>query len=234
MKSSRLLLPALAWLLCLALAQAKDSSLPSQAKALSALKLSGFTEPPVQIPATVVDVGILSYVPYSSFRVGTDRELNIYGDASAPACVEIGLYRSLLNSEEEKRRCVSFVKRIFPSFDPRSIRLSGGKFMTGGLVVEITPPEATDSYGAWWISIYSLALIHDAAGTSASVSIVSVAKNEAVSSGVWTESEISLARNSPTSSRESKKSERVYDRDVTIKAYTRKNGTFVPAHTRSK
>src|SRR5687768_9260968 len=83
--------------------QAKHPELPTHDQAVAALA-SLFVETPKQIPATVVDVGQLKFIPYLSFRVGEDRELNVYGDPAAPACVEIGLYRSLLLLDREKER----------------------------------------------------------------------------------------------------------------------------------
>jgi len=50
-----------------------------------------------QIPATVIDAGVFKSVPYLSFSISGNYELNVYGDPDAPAAVEIGLYRGLLN-----------------------------------------------------------------------------------------------------------------------------------------
>jgi hypothetical protein len=47
-----------------------------------------------QIPATVVDKGVMRNVPYLSFQSG-DYELNVYGDPDNPAGVEIGIHRRL-------------------------------------------------------------------------------------------------------------------------------------------
>ncbi len=46
----------------------------------------------VEIPATVIDVRDFKNVPYKSFRVNNDIELNIYGDPENPAGVELGIY----------------------------------------------------------------------------------------------------------------------------------------------
>ena len=46
----------------------------------------------VEIPATVIDVADFKNVPYKSFRVNEDVELNIYGDPENPAGVELGIY----------------------------------------------------------------------------------------------------------------------------------------------
>lgn len=203
---------------------AKDPKLPSLERALSGLPTAGFTDAPVQIPATVVEDGILRYVPYVSFRIGSDRELNVYGDLTAPACVEFGLYRTLLNSEEERRRCISYLSQIFPEVDFSGVRLTGGKLLTGGIVVEVTPPDAADAYGGWWISAYSLPLIHAAAGTTASVSVVSYSRDDAALATDWSVSDLDSARQTASGH-----GGRVY-----VKAYTRKDGTYVRGHTRSK
>lgn len=204
--------------------RAADPLLPSLQKSLAALADSGFKETPRQIPATVIDVGRLSYVPYSSFQVGDDRELNIYGDPEAPACVEIGLYRKLLSSDDEKQRCVAYLRRIFPTMNPSGLPLTAGKMVKGGVVIEVTPPDAPDAYGGWWISIYNLPLVHAAAGTSASVSVVSVTHTEAAAVGEWSASDLGYAKPSSGGS-----SGRVY-----VKSYFRRDGTFVRSHSRSK
>jgi hypothetical protein len=204
--------------------RAADPVLPSLQKSLAALSEAGFKDTPHQIPATVIDVGRLSYVPYSSFQIGEDRELNVYGNPEAPACVEIGLYRKMLTSDEEKRRCVTYLRRIFPAMDPSGLRLSGGKMLKGGVVIEVTPPDAPDAYGGWWISIYSLPMLHAAAGTSASVSVVTVTHTEATAAGEWSASDLRYAKPSSSGS-----VGRVY-----VKSYVRSDGTYVRPHSRSK
>jgi hypothetical protein len=104
------------------------------------------------------------------------------------------------------------------------LKLSGGKTLKGGLVLEITPPDAPDAYGGWWISAYSLPLLRGSTATSAAVAAVSVPREEAVQSAEWTPTEIIRARPSSTGS-----SGRVY-----VRSYTRKDGTFVRAHTRKR
>lgn len=204
---------------------AKEAELPSQEKAMAALTVSGFKEEPLQIPATVIDNGILKFVPYLSFRIGEDRELNVYGDPAAPACVEIGLYRSLLTSDEEKYRCIAYLRRILPEVDFTGLKLTGGKMLKGGIVVEVTPPDSPDAYGGWWISAYSLPLLRGSAATSTSVSAVSVPREEAVRSSEWTPTEVARAR--PSSSGSS--GGRVY-----VRSYVRKDGTFVRGHSRKR
>lgn len=223
--------------------QHRERLIPSSNSALEALARAGFSEKALQIPATVIDVGILKYVPYLSYRVGDDRELNIYGDPGRPACIEIGLYRGLLNSIEEKQRCIALLQALYSDLDFNTVRLTGGKSLKGEWVIEVTMPDSPDAYGGWWVSIYSLDRLHKSAGTSANVSTVS----EPVSASTdWTPQQLSYARPStpvatsssytpPSSSYSSRSSYsgsssgRVY-----VKSYYRKDGTYVRSHTRRK
>jgi hypothetical protein len=173
---------------------AADLKFPSQKRTLAALTPAGFTEPPVQIPATVIDVGRLRFVPYTSYQVGGDREVNIYGDPAAPACVEIGLYRSLLNSNQEKVRCVTFLRQLFPAIDFSTIRLTGGKILRGGVVVEVTMPDAPDAYGGWWISVYSLPLLQQSAANIALIPQLTVRRDQAGATAEWTPVDMQRAR----------------------------------------
>lgn len=203
---------------------ASDPCLPSKEAALGALPGVGFAAKPIQIPATVIDAGILQNVPYLSYRVGSDREVNVYGDPEAPACIEIGLYRSLLGAEEEKRRCVAFLRKLVPEVDFNSVKLTTGKTIRGSMVVEVTMPDAPDAYGGWWISAYRLDLLHKAAGTSANVSVVSVSTEESIKTGEWSASDLTQSRGYSSGS-----SGRVY-----VHSYYRKDGTYVQSHTRSR
>jgi hypothetical protein len=168
--------------------------IPSNDSALEALVETGFTDTPLQIPATVIDVGILRYVPYLSYRVGEDRELNIYGDPEQPACIQLGLYRSLLNSPEEIKRCSQLLQKLFPDLDLTTVKFTGGKSLKGEWVIEITLPDAPDAYGGWWISVYSLDRLHKSAGISANISTVS---ESPTSSADWTPQQIKYARPAP-------------------------------------
>lgn len=207
-------------------AMAQTARFPSEIAVLQAAKDAGFTEEPKQIPATVVDVGTLRFVPYVSYRIGENRELNVYGDLESPACVEIGLYKELRDSAQEQAKCMTLMRKLFPQMDLISLRLSGGKSMKAGSVAEITPPDAPDSYDGWWISIYNLELLHKARGTSASISEVTVKAESSAAVTEWSKSEMAYARPS--------KSSPSGGRSVYVRGYTRKNGTYVRSHSRSK
>ena len=67
-----------------------------------------------QIPATVIDKGILRSVPYVSFRCGDDYEVNVYGDPAHPAGIEVGVYRKLLEDRSAKNNCINFIGSLLP------------------------------------------------------------------------------------------------------------------------
>lgn len=213
----------LALALTLSLARAADPAIPSLDQVLANLPSVGFTEPAEPIPATVVDVGVLKYVPYASHRVGPDRELNVYGDPERPTCIEIGLYRGLLASDEEKGRCLMLLQALLPDVSLRGISLKGGKSMRNGVVAEVTPPTAPDAYGGWWISVYSLTRLRSESGMQSSVSEVTVSKSAAPSlleRAGWKLKDLTQSR--PGSS------------SVYVRSYYRKDGTYVKGHPRTK
>jgi hypothetical protein len=208
-----------------AVAYGDELVLPSRDATFDALQASGYAEKPEQIPATYIDEGILRNVPYVSYRVGENRELNVYGDLSAPACVEIGLYAPLIDSQDERRRCLALIHRLVPKIDLSSISLVRGKSMRGGVALEVTPPTDPDAYGAWWVSVYSLPLINAATGSSADISVVTVTAEEAERTGVWTQEE---ERRSRRGTKKPAKERTYYVRD-----YTRSNGTHVHSYHRN-
>lgn len=191
----RIFLPVV-FLVALSLLRAAEPQLPDIAQIISAVA-EAYRVAPEPIPATVVDVGILKYVPYSSFRVGPDRELNIYGDPESPTCVELGLYRELRDSEAERRKCLSLLDRLVPEVRVSSLSLTGGKMVKSGVVGEVTPPDAPDAYGGWWVSVYSLSRLRGEAGSAQSIAAIVVPKNaapERLTSAGWTSSDVTRSR----------------------------------------
>lgn len=208
-------------------ANAQTARFPSENAVLQAIKEAGYTEAPRQIPATVIDVGTLRFVPYVSYRIGENREVNIYGDLQSPASVEIGLYKELRENAEEKAKCLALMRKLFPQVDLTSLRMTGGKSMKAGSVAEITPAGSPDAYGGWWVSVYNLDLLHKARGTSASVSEVTVtATGSLTGTSEWSAADLTYARPSSTGPTASG---RVY-----VRSYTRQDGTYVRSHSRSK
>jgi hypothetical protein len=67
--------------------------IPNYRTALLCLSRQPWATDLKQIPATVIDKGILRNVPYVSYRCGELYEVNIYGDLDHPAGIEAGVYR---------------------------------------------------------------------------------------------------------------------------------------------
>lgn len=113
----------------------------------------------VQIPSTVIDNGVFKNVPYLSFRLNEHGEFNIYGDPEDPAGIEIGVYGSRGNNEKLRKVLRSYLAGFLTTRDELralySIDLNGGIAKAGDITVEITPRDAPDAYGAWWISLYN-------------------------------------------------------------------------------
>jgi hypothetical protein len=131
--------------------------LPALDRCVAAMIGSAWASEVRQIPATVIDKGILRNVPYASYRSG-DYEMNVYGDPEAPVCVEIGIYGDLLTSEEAKANCREFLKSVLPARDDgellECLELAAARKVRAGLTFEITPETAEDAYGGWWVSVY--------------------------------------------------------------------------------
>jgi hypothetical protein len=120
----------------------------------------------VEIPATVIDNGEFRNVPYKSFRVNNNVELNIYGDPDDPAGVEMGIYGS--RSGNHKLRTVlraymaGFLTTRAEIAAMYALDFKGAILQAGDITLEITPKDAPDAYGAWWISLYNKRKLADA------------------------------------------------------------------------
>jgi hypothetical protein len=119
-----------------------------------------------QIPATVVGNGEFKNVPYLSFRVNGDVELNIYGDPEDPAGIELGIYGMKRGNRELRRICreflVSYLNTRAEIEAVYQLNENGGLRDVDDMTVEYTPPNAPDAYGAWWLSLYSKKHLADA------------------------------------------------------------------------
>ena len=114
----------------------------------------------VEIPSTTVTVGTFRNVPYISFLVNRDIELNIYGDPNHPAGVELGIYGSRKNSVSLKKVLRGYFAGFLGSREEVAalykIGLTKGKATAGTLTFEVTPPTDPDAEHAWWVSLYNL------------------------------------------------------------------------------
>lgn len=212
-----------------------------------------------EIAATVIDVGVLKNVPYKSFRCGADFEMNVYGDPDAPAGLEIGVYGELAKSDSAQSSCMKFMSKLLgDSTDIKildSLDKNEDKVERKSLTFEITPPTAEDSYGGWWISVYSEDLLRKAMASDDELKAISqprtvmqkpsqpksekpqprptsdiVVKPSSFDNVDWTEQEISKSRKlKPAANAPSSSGGSVY-----VRGYYKKDGTYVRPHTRKK
>lgn len=119
----------------------------------------------VEIPATLIDKGQFKNVPYKSFRVNHDIEINIYGDPEDPAGVELGIYGWKSNINRARKILRAYLAGFLTSREEvaalYSLSFQGGLRQVGNVVLEITPRSAPDAYGAWWISLYNPKMLDD-------------------------------------------------------------------------
>lgn len=212
-----------------------------------------------QIPATVIDTGMLRYVPYVSFRCADDYEINIYGDLARPAGIEVGVYRKLITDASAKENCLRFITAALGQKDDKQeiakLNLEKDRHVLNGLIFEITPPTDPDAYQGWWVSVYEEDKINKARASEEEMKRISVSKAELARQaqviGEWTKEEAAKARPYyPPAQGVSSSSDTSYSApsyvhgyssshsgagggSVYVHAYTKKDGTYVQAHTRS-
>jgi hypothetical protein len=159
-----------------------------------------------QIPATVIDKGIMRDVPYLSYKSG-DYELNVYGDPQNPAAVELGVYGGSLTNEVAKRWCIGFIGGLLRSQSQAQrdawehLHYDKDIFTNGEITFEITPPTDEDAYGGWWVSAYSVKALDCARATPKEIADITVIKNVSVlqtNTSGWSESDMKLARPTKT------------------------------------
>jgi len=110
-----------------------------------------------EIPATTIDVGPLRNIPYLSFRINKQVEMNVYGDPEDPVCLEFGVYEHGSSSLLLKKTlraylagCLSSRAQIAALY---SLSDTGGEKQVGNLSFKITSGSAPDAYGGWWFSV---------------------------------------------------------------------------------
>lgn len=221
---------------------------------LSALVKTKWATTLQQIPATVIDVGVMRNVPYQSYRCGTDYEVNIYGDPDRPAAIEIGIYRTLLTSDVAKGNCVELMASILPDkADAAVLRALSQKqdlVTRKDVTLEITPPTSADSYGGWWVSIYSEKELDAARASKDELSEITVARSAPAPAVTPVPASPALAPASPAKSGGNAVSEDWTPSDIRsarpstggssgggsvyVRGYHRKDGAYVRPHTRRK
>ena len=137
----------------------RKGQLPSWRVIANDLRTHDAVKSLVEIPATVIDVADFRNVPYKSFRVNEDIELNIYGDPENPAGVELGIYGPRSADKKLRKLLRAYLAGFLTTREEiaalYSLGLSKGKTQVGNIIIEITPAHAFDAYGAWWVSLYN-------------------------------------------------------------------------------
>jgi len=110
----------------------------------------------VNIRATYINVGELKDIPYLSFRANQAYELNVYGNIKDPAAIEIGFYRPL-QGQGAKKRCRQFMASYLTTIPQikalYALSDRGGSSEVDGLTITVTPPDAADAFGGWWVLV---------------------------------------------------------------------------------
>ena len=199
-----------------------------------------------QIPATVVDKGVLKYVPYQSFKAGS-FEFNVYGDPDYPAGVELGIDGKLFKDKAAKTRCVKFLASLLPDAGDRcllkSLKLTEDLKTRAGLTLEVTPETAVDAYGSWWVSVYDTKSLEKSRATPKEIAEITVPREQASSQSDRLANQPPAVINSSVGSPpNATKGEDWSSQDIArsrpgksvyVHDYVRKDGTYVHAHTRS-
>jgi hypothetical protein len=157
-------------------ASAFQSRLPAMRDVVKAARAESWGAGLQQIPATVIDVGDLANVPYVSFA-GKDIELNVYGDPAAPAGIELGTKDV---SPEVRAAVRAFIGKQLGDADkaPLAGLPDGKEVENNGLALEITPPEAADGFGAWWVTAFHPVAIKQAQASVGEMSELALEPND--------------------------------------------------------
>ncbi|HXC34357.1 MAG TPA: hypothetical protein VNV43_00680 [Candidatus Acidoferrales bacterium] len=223
--------------------QYSPQRVPNWAEIISALATNSWAHDLKQIPATVIDNGVLKDVPYISFRCNSaGYEVNIYGDLDKPAGFEIGAINYLVKNEDAKRNCVNFISSLLNNNDSAIVHaLSTSQKdleKNKGMTFETTFPDEPDAYGGWWVSVYDESALAKARASGAELlsitqprvapsqqqAVISTWQSNSTTrdpSSNWSANEMSDSGNSGYSG------DRVY-----VRGYYRRDGTYVHSYTR--
>ncbi|MBE2204854.1 MAG: hypothetical protein IAE94_11005 [Chthoniobacterales bacterium] len=137
----------------------RKGDLPSWRVIANDLRMHDTIKSVVEIPATAITEGEFRNVPYKSFRVNRDVELNIYGDPNDPAGLEMGIYGSHANDPRLQHMLRAYLAGFLTTRAELAalyaLDFKGGVKTAGDVTLEITPKDAPDAYGGWWISLYN-------------------------------------------------------------------------------
>lgn len=236
-------------------------SLPGVGRVLEALREQRWAYNARQIPATVIETGVLKHVPYHSFQCGRDYELNIYGDPESPAAVEVGFYGKVLDDPAARSYCRDFLLGLVRHGAFLSlwdgIDLQGGSKAVGEWTLEVTPSTAADAYGGWWIGVFSEARLGKVRASAEEMASLTVGRSKPKLANLpqlsWDPEEIALVRRAAyvpqpkvVSPLEQLRQSRAVAAPsypssgsggggtVYVRGYTRKDGTYVRGYSRRR
>jgi len=137
----------------------RHGELPPWRIIVNDLRVNDMVKTFIEIPATRIDNGIYKNIPYKSFRINGDIELNIYGDPEDPAAVEVGIYGLKQYAQKGRKTLRAFLAGFLSTKEEvaalYSLGLGSGEKATKALTFKVTPRSAPDAYGAWWISMFN-------------------------------------------------------------------------------
>lgn len=159
-----------------ATASATASRLPKMKQFVLAAKAESWGADLHQIPAVVIEAGDLAAVPYISFGTA-DIELNVYGDPAAPAGIEVGTKST---APETRAAIRAFVAKQLSEADGKPLAdLADGKEVEAdGMALEITPPEAADGFGAWWVTAFQPSIVKAAQASVGEMNEIALEPND--------------------------------------------------------
>jgi hypothetical protein len=182
----------------------KKGDLPAWRVMANDLRTNDMIKSLVEIPATMIDTGVFKDVPYKSFRVNRDIELNIYGDPNDPAGIELGIYGPRSGNQKLRKALRGYLAGFLTTREEvarlYALNLDEGLAQAGNLTLEITPRTAPDAYGAWWISLYNMKDLDDVrlgpaeyAKLVRPVDEVIDKRGNVIAHGKWTDDEADMA-----------------------------------------
>ena len=119
-----------------------------------------------QIPPTAIDNGFLRNIPYLSFRVNDQWELNVYGSPESPVAIEFGVYGKQRTDSRTLRVFREFIAGHLNSTEQIRALYSLGperqEARAGKLGFRLIRPEDPDSYGGTWVDVYRPDLLESA------------------------------------------------------------------------
>ena len=119
-----------------------------------------------QIPATRINHGYLKNIPYLSYAVNRFSEFDVFGNPDRPVCIAFGAYSPVLSKKKFQRIAREFIAGFLASradiHTLYHLNLNGDEQRSGKFIFKVTPPLASGSHGAWWLSIYDPARLEKA------------------------------------------------------------------------